>query len=160
MRKELFAVAALGLVPLALAQAPTVSPTQGNGPDAYAKGQDQAAVNQTVELILPKASALHLDVTTLTFDLTGLDGEGWPTSDPDFMGKMVCVYGRQDQDVKTQLGDNFYNQVQTLPLGTSYSVATWPNVTINGGGTVTVPRSTIRCSQMDIEPGTCERRTR
>ena len=137
MRKELFAVAALGLVPLALAQAPTVSPTQGNGPDAYAKGQDQAAVNQTVELILPKASALHLDVTTLTFDLTGLDGEGWPTSDPDFMGKMVCVYGRQDQDVKTQLGDNFYNQVQTLPLGTSYSVATWPNVTINGGGTVT-----------------------
>mgnify|MGYP003407786483 FL=1 len=53
MRKELFAVAALGLVPLALAQAPTVSPTQGNGPDAYAKGQDQAAVNQTVELSLP-----------------------------------------------------------------------------------------------------------
>lgn len=133
MRKILAAV--LALAPLALAQ--QVSPTTGNGPDAYAKGQDSAAVNQTIELILPKATALHLDVTTLTFDLRGLDGAQWPNSNPDFEGQMVCVYGLNDQDIKTQLGDNFYNQVQTLPLGTSYSVAQWPKVTINGGGQVT-----------------------
>jgi len=134
MRKGIL-VAVLVLAPLALAQ--QVAPTQGNGPDAYAKGQDSAAVNQTIELILPKATALHLDVTTLTFDLTGLDGANWPNSGPDFGGQMVCVYGLAEQDVKTQLGDNFYNQVQTLPLGTSYSAAQWPNITINGGGQVT-----------------------
>lgn len=136
MRKGILA-AVLVLAPLALAQAPTVAPTKGNGPDAYAKGTDSAAVNQTIELILPKATALHLDVTTLTFDLTGLDGASWPNSTPDFGGQMVCVYGLTDQDVKTQLGNNFYNQVQTLPLGTSYSTATWPNIAINGGGAVT-----------------------
>jgi hypothetical protein len=134
MRKGILA-AVLALAPLALAQ--QVAPTRGNGPDAYAKGQDSAAVNQTIELILPKATALHLDVTTLTFDLTGLDGATWPNSTPDFEGKMVCVYGLADQDTKQQLGNNFYNQVQTLPMGTSYSTATWPNVTINGGGQVT-----------------------
>jgi hypothetical protein len=128
-------LAALALAPLALAQ--TVNPTTGNGPDAINKGESQAAVNQTVELILPKATALHLDVTTLTFDLTAMDGPNWPNSGADFGGKMVCVYGLEDDDVKTQLGDNFYNQVQTLPLGTSYNTATWPNITINGGGLVT-----------------------
>ncbi|WP_298630661.1 hypothetical protein [uncultured Thermus sp.] len=136
MRKGIL-VAVLALAPLALAQAPTVAPTKGNGPDAYAKGADSASVNQTIELILPKATALHLDVTTLTFDLTGLDGASWPNSTPDFGGQMVCVYGLSDKDVKTQLGYNFYNQVQTLPLGTSYGVAQWPNITINGGGAVT-----------------------
>jgi hypothetical protein len=95
MRKGILA-AVLALAPLALAQ--QVAPTKGNGPDAYAKGQDSAAVNQTIELILPKATALHLDVTTLTFDLTGLDGATWPNSTPDFEGKMVCVYGLTDQD--------------------------------------------------------------
>jgi hypothetical protein len=135
MRKGILA-AVLALAPLALAQ--QVAPTTGpNARDAYAKGQDSAAVNQTIELILPKATALHLDVTTLTFDLTGLDGANWPNSTPDFGGQMVCVYGLADQDIKTQLGDNFYNQVQVLPMGTSYSTATWPNVTINGGGQVT-----------------------
>ena len=136
MRKGILA-AVLVLAPLALAQAPTVAPTKGNGPDAYAKGADSAAVNQTIELILPKATALHLDVTTLTFDLTGLDGAKWPNSNPDFGGQMVCVYGLADKDVQTKLGDNFYNQVQTLPLGTSYKPATWPNIVINGGGAVT-----------------------
>ncbi len=125
----------LALAPMALAQ--TLAPTQGNGPDAYAKGENSASVNQTVELILPKATALHLDVTTLTFDLTSLDGANWPNSEADFGGQMVCVYGLTEQDVKTQLGDNFYNQVQTLPLGTSYSTGTWPNISINGGGPVT-----------------------
>ncbi len=133
MRKIL--VAALALAPLALAQ--QVRPTTGDGPDAYAKGENSAAVNQVIELILPKATALHLDVTTLTFDLTSLDGAQWPNSTPDFGNQMVCVYGLTDQDVKTQLGDNFYNQVQTLPLGTSYGVAQWPYIVINGGGPVT-----------------------
>lgn len=136
MRKGILA-AVLVVASLALAQAPTVAPTKGNGPDAYAKGSDSASVNQTIELILPKATALHLDVTTLTFDLTSLDGATWPNSTPDFGGQMVCVYGLTNEDVKTQLGSNFYNQTQTLPLGTSYGVSTWPNIYINGGGQVT-----------------------
>lgn len=132
-------LAVLALAPLALAQAPTVSPTTGGGPDAVSKGENQAAVNQTVELILPKATALHLDVTTLTFDLTAMDGPNWPNSGADFGGKMVCVYGLANEDVHTQLGDNFYNQVQTLPLGTSYSVGPngWPQIVVNGGPAVT-----------------------
>lgn len=134
MRKRMLA-AVLALAPLALAQ--IVAPTTGNGPDAVAKGVNSAAVNQTIQLILPKATALHLDVTTLTFDLTALDGPNWPNSGADFGNQMVCVYGLREDDVNTQLGDNFYNQVQTLPLGTSYSVATWPNIVINGGSQVT-----------------------
>lgn len=133
MRKIL--VAALALAPLALAQ--QVSPTTGDGPDAYAKGENSAVVNQVIELILPKATALHLDVTTLTFDLTGLDGTQWPNSTPEFGNQMVCVYGLQEKDVTIQMGDDFYNQVQTLPLGTSYSAAQWPYIAINGGGPVT-----------------------
>ncbi|GAA6736190.1 hypothetical protein [Thermus oshimai] len=133
MRKIL--VAALALDPLALAQ--QVSPTTGDGPDAYAKGENSAVVNQVIELILPKATALHLDVTTLTFDLTGLDGTQWPNSTPEFGNQMVCVYGLQEKDVTIQMGDDFYNQVQTLPMGTSYTATQWPYITINGGGPVT-----------------------
>jgi hypothetical protein len=121
----------------------TIAPTTGGGADAYAKGENSASVAQTITLRLPKATALHLDVTNLLFDLTDLDGAGWASravsgSPVDFGGKMVCVYGLSDNDVVTQLGDNFYNQKQMLPLGTSYSLTaqSWPNVAINGGGVV------------------------
>jgi len=152
MRKGILA-AVLAMASLALAQAPVLAPTQGNGPDAYAKGENSASVYQTIELILPKATALHLDVTTLTFDLTSLDGANWPNATPDFGGQMVCVYGLTYQDVTTQLGDNFYNQVQVLPLGTSYGVATWPNIVIHGGGTVTAYPPIKLDKQGELVPG-------
>jgi hypothetical protein len=122
----------------------TVAPTTGGGADAFAKGQDSATVNQLITLRLPKATALHLDVTNLLFDLTALDGAGWADraksgAAVDFGGNMVCVYGLRDTDaVGGSLGDNFYNQKQILPLGTSYNLTpeSWPNISVNGGDVV------------------------
>jgi hypothetical protein len=135
--------ACLALASGAFAQGTTISPTTGSGADAFAKGENSASVNQQLSLILPKATALHLDATKLIFDLTALDGAGWAGravsgESVDFGGKMVCVYGTSETDVTTQLGDNFYNQKQILPLGTSYTLTqqSWPNVSINGGGVV------------------------
>lgn len=153
IRKILFVLVGV-LTAFALAQGPVVYPTTGDGPDAYAKGSGQennsASVTQEVQLILPYATALHLDVTSIGFDLTSLDGEGWPhLAVADFAhpeaavvngGNMVCVYGSTPQDQQSQLGPDFYNQVQYLPLGTSYQPAPsgWPNVQIvTTGGVVT-----------------------
>ena len=122
----------------------SISPTTGGGADAFAKGENAATVNQLITLRLPKATALHLDVTNLMFDLTALDGAGWAdrasgkAGNVDFGGQMVCVYGLQDTDAVTQLNDNFYNQKQILPLGTSYNLSkeSWPKISVNGGGVV------------------------
>ncbi len=90
MRKGILA-AVLVLAPLALAQAPTLAPTRGDGPDAYAKGENSAAVNQTIELILPKATALHLDVTTLTS--RGWTGRSGPTPTRTLAGRWSVSTG-------------------------------------------------------------------
>ena len=126
-----------------VAAGPTVAPTTGGGADAIAKGENSAMVEQLITLRLPKATALHLDVTSLLFDLTALDGINWAAraasgAAADTGGQMSCVYGLQNTDAVTQLGDNFYNQKQVLPLGTSYnlSAASWPNISLNGGGAV------------------------
>jgi hypothetical protein len=140
--RTLIIAAILGLGATAFAQDPTViGPTTGDGPDAIAKGGDTASVQQTITLNLPKATALHLDVTNLVFDLTRLDGTDWAERARtgqlvDFGSQMVCVYGLQETDATTQLGDNFYSQVQYLPLGTSYSNAGWPRIKVNGGAVV------------------------
>ncbi|MDZ7702934.1 MAG: hypothetical protein U5L04_00435 [Trueperaceae bacterium] len=127
-RKVFLASALVALVSFAAAQ--TLAPTTGSGADDFDIGVNEAAVNQTVRLVVPEATALHLDVTDLEFDLNEIDGTGTT-------GDMVCVYGTALTDQTTQLGGNFYNQVQTLPLGTSYSPDGWPNVSINGGDVVT-----------------------
>ncbi len=121
----------------ALAQTPTVGPERGDGPDAVAKGPDKASVNQTVDLILPQATALHLDVTNIKFDLTAMDGKGWPHATDPFAkdGKIACVYAFGD-DVTTQQGDNFWNQAQVLPGGTKYQAQNWPYISIVGNGIV------------------------
>ncbi|WP_293174794.1 hypothetical protein [Oceanithermus sp.] len=136
MSKKLIFAAFLALAAFAFAQVPVVGPTS-EGADAVDKGPDSASVNQTVKLILPQATALHLDTTVLTFDLSALDGEGWPHSTDPFQknGEIACVYAF-GPDVTTQLGDTFWNQMQVLPGGTSYSVADWPYITINGNGVV------------------------
>ncbi len=126
----------LALAAFALAQSPTIGPSS-EGPDAVDKGPDKASVNQTVKLILPKATALHLDSTTLTFDLTKLDGKGWPhPTDPLADNDTIaCVYAK-GADQTRQHGDNFWNQTEVLPGGTKYETATWPNIRVDGGGVV------------------------
>ncbi len=119
-------ILALGLA-LAQTAGPTIIPTTGDGPDAVDKGTDQASVNQTVKLVLPQATALHLDVTEVVFDLTGMDGEGWPHENDPFANDstIACVMAQPGgQDTTSQLGDEFWNQVQFLPGGTYYEALT------------------------------------
>jgi len=130
LRKTLLMIASLTFVfAFAMAQGFIVSPTEGNGPDAYAKGLDSAAVTQTVILRVPQVTALHLDVTELLFDMTPLDGADWPNPVFDFGGTMVCVYGPQETD--RLVGGGFFGQQQVLPLGTYYGVGPgWPDIEI------------------------------
>ncbi len=111
--------------------AQTVAPTTGSGRDQVGGGAGvlTATVSQNVSLILPQATALHLDVSDLVFDLNTIGTAS---------ANMACVYANTDEDQVTQLGDNFYNQKQVLPLGTSYNLSaqSWPNVTLNGKGQV------------------------
>src|SRR5690625_1951420 len=109
MLKKLAGIAIAALLCLSFAQ--TVSPTYGNGADQFDVGGNSASVQQNVNLILPPAVALHLDVSELDFDMSLLG-----TDAADY----VCVYGRSATDTN---GDTFNNQVQWLPLGTSYAVA-------------------------------------
>jgi len=128
----LFAVAAF-----VFAQSnPMVGPSS-EGADAVDKGPDSASVNQTVKLILPQATALHLDSTTLTFDLEALDGQGWPHADDPLAddSQIACVYAK-GADETLQLGDNFWNQTQVKPGGTKYIPASWPNIIVKGNGAV------------------------
>lgn len=138
LRKLLFTLSVLALAgSFAIAQL-VVEPTTQAGADAYDKGVDLASVDQTVTLRVPQATALHLDVTELTFDITALDGDGWPTSGADFAPNMVCVYGSSPTDV--EIAGGFFGQQQVLPLGTYYGVGPdgWPDIQIlNAGGQVT-----------------------
>ena len=151
----------LGSAAFAQTAAHSIGPTTGGGNDALSKGlgEGAASVQQLITLRLPKATALHLDVTSLLFDLTALDGPDWAAraagkvGGVDFGGQMVCVYGLQNTDVVTPLGEDFYNQKQILPLGTSYnlSAASWPNISVNGGGVVnTYPPIRIGADACDI----------
>lgn len=134
-------IAALTVGAIAMAQDYSVAPTRGpNQTDTYDKNSgtdgNQAKVTQTVSVTLPQATALHLDVTDLTFDLTAMDGATWPDSTFDYGGQMVCVYGSSETDQSA--GTAFFGQDQTLPLGTQYDVLTYPNIVItNHGGAVT-----------------------
>jgi len=133
----LVAVLTVGVIGLAQ----DLAPTTGDGPDAIAKNttENSATVSQTVQLILPNATALHLDVTTVPFDLTSLDGAAWPNSTVDFGDQMVCVYGKADTDTVQPQGPTYFSQVQYLPLGTQYveSELGYPYVAIDGGSAVT-----------------------
>lgn len=112
--------------------AQTITPTTGSGRDQVGGGANTltATVSQNVSLILPQATALHLDVSDLIFDLNTIGSDS---------SNMACVYASENEDSVTQLTDNFYNQKQVLPLGTSYNLsqASWPNISLNGKGVVT-----------------------
>lgn len=126
MRKFVVSTAALMLCAIAGAQ--TIVPTTGSGADQVGRGTNTASVTQKVTLNLPVASGLHLDVTDLQFDISqiGHQDNTW-----------YCVGGTATSDQKTVLGANFWNQTQVLPMGTSYTPQTWPNIKINGGAQVT-----------------------
>jgi len=135
----------VGLMALCAASAQIRPTTSPNTPDAINKGPDSAQVTQEVQLIIPKATALHLDTKTLVFDMTQLNGSGWADrarsgAPVDFGGTMECVYGLSEQDVKfTDTGSDFYDQDMTSPLGTDYAPDEdrgWPYIKVRGGGHV------------------------
>ena len=131
LRKSLLMIASFGFaLAIAVGQGFIVEPTTGEGQaDASDKGVDEAVVTQTLILRVPQVTALHLDVTELVFDMTPLDGDGWPNPVFDFGGTMVCVYGPSETDVL--VGGGFFSQQQVLPLGTYYGVAPgWPDIEI------------------------------
>jgi hypothetical protein len=138
LRKVMLMLASIALAgSFAMAQF-VVLPTTQAGADAYDKGADTASVDQRVVLRVPRATALHLDVTELVFDLTSLDGAEWPNATPDFAPNMVCVYGSSPTD--QLIGGGFFGQQQVLPLGTFYAVGPngWPEVeVVNHTGLVT-----------------------
>ena len=133
MRKFLTVTALLSLFTVAGAQ--TINPTDtktdaaGQGADQVERGTTTASVTQTVNLKLPEATALHLDAANLVFDISKLN---------EMDGSWYCAYGK-GPDVREQLGSDFWNQTQVLPLGTSYTPnpAKFGEISINAGDKVT-----------------------
>jgi len=153
LRKTMLMVGMLAFVG-AFALAQNVKPTVQAGADAYDKGVDSASVDQTVILRVPRATALHLDVTELVFDVTPLDGALWPNATADFAPYMVCVYGSSVVD--ELVGGGFFGQQQVLPLGTYYAVGPsgWPEITVvNHGGIVTAYPPIQFDSEGELVPG-------
>lgn len=119
------------MMTVAAAGAQVIGVTTQSGPDAVSIGTRSANVNQTVNLKLPEATALHLDATTLTFDISQIGNQD---------NTWYCAYGvGNGQDQTTQLGADFWNQKQVLPLGTSYTPHQndWGKITVNAGQRVT-----------------------
>ena len=134
IRRLIFAVALVAALGVGFAQTTiTIQPTTGTGPDALVRGSESASVNQTVKLILPQATALHLDATTIAFDLTK------PTLGT-VEGKLphACIYALGD-DVASVQGGNFWNQTQVLPGGTKYDLAADGTLSITGTEALNYP---------------------
>lgn len=156
LRRILILLAAL-MVAGVVAMGQELAPTTGDGPDAVAKGENSASVNQEVQLILPRANALHLDVTTLKFDLTAMDGANWPNSTFDFGGQMLCYYGKSNTDIVTPLNATYFNQTQYLPLGVGYANAPsgWPNIVLTdtAGAVTAYPPIKLDATTGELVPG-------
>ncbi|MFC5847536.1 hypothetical protein [Deinococcus petrolearius] len=128
MKKLIIMTAVLGVCAVAGAQ--SVSPSVGTEADQVNKGTTSASVKQNVNLILPQATALHLTATNLDFDISKLGSQD---------GTWYCAYGLSATDQSSALTpkEEFWGQTQTLPLGTSYDVAEYPNIKVNAGKKVT-----------------------
>jgi len=131
VRKLMLALASLAVLGFAVAQV-TVDPVEV-GVDQIAKGASEASVDQTVELILPKATALHLAANTITFDLEYLDGTEWEArarGDADatpLSGGPPCVYVA-GADSANDLGSSFWNQTQVIPGLVAYETVAWDQI--------------------------------
>ena len=116
------------LLVASFAAAQTVQPTASTGNETVNRGGTNAAVKQNVNLILPQATALHLTATNLDFDISKLGEQD---------SSWYCAYGKSDKDEVSKLGNEFWNQTQTLPLGTKYDIGTYPNISVVAGKKVT-----------------------
>ena len=130
LRRFMFVLAFLAVLGFAAAQI-TVDPTEGVGDDVIAKDDTRAFVEQLVELILPQATALHLAASTITFDLTDLDGEYWENRARDPLAASpvdyACVYVAGD-DAEMTLGADFWGQTQFIPGLVAYEATEWDEI--------------------------------
>ncbi|KEF34000.1 hypothetical protein RDMS_09070 [Deinococcus sp. RL] len=129
----------------ASAGAQTINPTTGSGPDAHNVGSTTASVTQTVNLKLPEATALHLDATQLVFDISQIGNQD---------GTWYCAYGF-GSDVTQALGNEYWNQTQVLPLGTSYTPnpSKFGEIRINAGAQVTQYPPIKKDEEGELVPG-------
>lgn len=133
------------MMTVAAAGAQVIGVTTDSGADAVNVGARSASVNQTVNLKLPEATALHLDATTLTFDISQIGNQD---------NTWYCAYGvGNGQDQTTQLGADFWNQKQVLPLGTSYTphANDWGKITVNAGAKVTQYPPIIKGTNQEVD---------
>jgi len=130
LRRFAFVAALLMAFAIAAAQI-YIEPVTGDGADQIAKGATSATVNQIVQLVLPQATALHLDASSISFDLTALDGSGW--ADRASSGELptgfglACVYVTGD-DVVSGLGGTYWGQTQVVPGGIAYHASDWDSI--------------------------------
>ena len=126
IRKLMLVLAALAVIGFAAAQI-ILDPVEGN--DDVAKGKDEAHVEQTVVLDVPKLTALHLTADTITFDLSALNGGDWRTralegGTPDGVA-FACVY-TDNEDAEP--GGGFYGQQQFVPGRIFYKALAWDKI--------------------------------
>ena len=128
MKKLIIMTAVLGVCAVAGAQ--SVSPSISTEADQVNKGTTTASVKQNVNLILPQATALHLTASNLDFDINKLASQD---------STWYCAYGLSAGDQSSELTpkDEFWGQTQTLPLGTYYDVASYPDIKVVAGKKVT-----------------------
>ena len=132
--KTMRMMVSLAAAGLCMAGAQTITPTLGGNAQVVASGTTTATVQQTVNLKLPEATALHLATTSLVFDISkiGQQDATW-----------YCAYGKPGQDgvardVANNAGANFWNQTNVSPLGTSYTpTSEFGKITVNAGDQVT-----------------------
>ncbi len=101
---------------------------------------------QDVILTVPQATALHLDASTINFDITALDGNNW--GDRAGSGEspkgfnLACVYALGADNsggINNPMGNDYWGQDQVLPGGTKYDAAAYPNISVTGKRVVNYP---------------------
>lgn len=146
MRRLVFAffvALAFGFVAV---NAQTIGPTSDSNQqlgvnNGTATDGSEAFVAQTVNVIIPAATALHSTAGTLEFNLNDIGSQDstWTcvsaTTPPSGAGTLDTTTGDWTLDL-TSYGSEFYGQTQVLPMGTYYDPATWPDITVHGGGVI------------------------
>lgn len=141
IRKLLIASMVVALAGLGFAQTTIIVPSTSTDNDQIAMGEFDASVDQTVKLILPRATALHLTASTLTFDMSQLANNWYNraigATDDD---GPKCVYA-VGPDETLSLDSTYWGQVQTVPGGVPYEAefAPYPNITVDGKPVVNYP---------------------
>lgn len=140
MRRFIATLALFALLTGAV-MAQTVSPTAPDGNQQVGLSGptgNSANVTQLLTVDVPKATALHLTVGDLTFDIADVG---------DYQdGDWYCTYGPASNTLGftplpngdfTDGGVVFSGQPQVLPMGTYYHQDAWDEIDVQGGGEVT-----------------------